>query len=220
MTTGTNLTLSDKELSIIQNREWFYLKYEILDKVNILLSDCSVFLKNEIIPECQLPEVILNIPPKISKGENYKFLPYQVLDYPRYFSQSDVFAIRTMFWWGNFISITLHVSGTFTSWIDLSRVSGNSFSLPLYICVGSSQWEHHFEKDNYRLCCEISEEEMIQMQSSNHFFKLAFKFSLSEWDQLPLKLKTGYKEIRRLLVSFPADEKDLLPDNPKVGSDL
>ncbi|MBU3713834.1 MAG: hypothetical protein FGM46_02680 [Ferruginibacter sp.] len=98
MTTGTNLTLSDKELSIIQNRDWFYLKHEILDKVNILLSDCSEFLKNEIIPECQLPEVILKISPKISKGENYKLLPYQVLDYPRYFNQSDVFAIRTMFW--------------------------------------------------------------------------------------------------------------------------
>ena len=55
----------------------------------------------------------LNSSPKISKGENYKGLPWLVLDYPRYFNKEDIFAIRTLFWWGNFFSITLHISGKY-----------------------------------------------------------------------------------------------------------
>ena len=39
---------------------------------------------------------------KISRGENYRGLPYLILDYPAYFSQKDIFAFRTMFWWGHF----------------------------------------------------------------------------------------------------------------------
>jgi hypothetical protein len=48
---------------------------------------------------------------KISRGENYQLLPYIILDYPSYFSRNNIFAVRTMFWWGNFFSITLHLSG-------------------------------------------------------------------------------------------------------------
>ena len=55
---------------------------------------------------------IVQSTPKIAKGENYLQLPYVLLDYPRCFDKENIFAIRTMFWWGNFFSITLHLSGS------------------------------------------------------------------------------------------------------------
>ncbi|HEY6901247.1 MAG TPA: hypothetical protein VI233_11410, partial [Puia sp.] len=51
--------------------------------------------------------------PKISKGENYKGLPYVMLDYPRLFGREDVLAIRTFFWWGHGFSVTLHLKGEY-----------------------------------------------------------------------------------------------------------
>ena len=41
-----------------------------------------------------LPAEMLFHSPKISKGENYKGLPYVMLDYPRCFGKTDIFAIR------------------------------------------------------------------------------------------------------------------------------
>ena len=34
-----------------------------------------------------------------------------MLDYPALFKKDEIFALRTMFWWGNFMSITLLLSG-------------------------------------------------------------------------------------------------------------
>ena len=48
---------------------------------------------------------------KIFRGENYRQLPYLVLDYPKHFSKESVLAFRTMLWWGNFFSCTLHLQG-------------------------------------------------------------------------------------------------------------
>ena len=43
---------------------------------------------------------------------------------PAVFSKENIFAIRTMFWWGNFFSISLHVSGKyFKTEIDFSKLS-------------------------------------------------------------------------------------------------
>ena len=61
-----------------------------------------------------LPEEVLIQSPKISRGENYNGLPYVMLDYPRCFGKEDVFAMRTMFWWGNFFSITWHLKGKYS----------------------------------------------------------------------------------------------------------
>ena len=91
------------------------------------------------------------IPPKISKGENYKGLPYLVLDYPRYFGKDDHFAIRSMFWWGNFFSITLHLSGIYKKMYE-NKIEA-SFTLlkeeSFFIGISDDQWEHHFETSNY-----------------------------------------------------------------------
>ncbi|MEI9808974.1 MAG: hypothetical protein WDO16_14545 [Bacteroidota bacterium] len=84
-----------------------------------------------------LPPEVIKISPKISKGENYKGLPYLVLDYPRYFEKDNHFAVRSMFWWGNFFSSTLHLSGIYkkkyTSAIEASftQLQENDF----FICV-------------------------------------------------------------------------------------
>ena len=63
------------------------------------------------VQSLRLPEAVIQSSPKITRGENYQLLPYVILDYPRCFQKEQVFAIRTMFWWGKGISITLHVSG-------------------------------------------------------------------------------------------------------------
>lgn len=209
MPLNTKIALSDKEVSLIGNTEWILLKYDIMSKISGLFADCSNFICSEIISSYRFPESALNNPPKISKGENYKHLPYLVLDYPRFFDRQDVFAIRTVFWWGNFISINLHVAGNCISFIDLSSVEKQSDKeFPLYMSVADSQWEHHFGEDNYILSNNLSED-YIKSISQKGFLKFALKFDLTDFGEMAEQLEKGYKQIAELLFSCPSDKKDL-----------
>src|SRR5205085_6167099 len=88
---------------------------------------------------------------KIFRGENYRKLPYVVLDYPKLFSADNVLAFRTMFWWGNEFSFTLHLQGRA---LDKFRaaIEKNIHTLQhkqFYFCVNDSPWQYSFTADNY-----------------------------------------------------------------------
>ena len=120
---------------------------------------------------------------KISKGENYLGLPYHVLDYPAFFSQKDTFAFRTMFWWGNFFSCTLHLEGQFLDHLrrkvieHLSTLEENK----MYLCVGDTPWQYHFGSDNYKLISHNDAEFIEKCQ----FLKLSKKIELERYETLP-----------------------------------
>ena len=54
-----------------------------------------------------------------------------------------------MFWWGNFFSLTLHLSGDYKKKWEAEIAAGfttlkeNNFSC----CVNDDQWQHDFERD-------------------------------------------------------------------------
>ncbi|MEI8058688.1 MAG: hypothetical protein WCG67_00920, partial [Ferruginibacter sp.] len=149
-----------------------------------------------------LPEPIIQSSPKISKGENYLQLPYIMLDYPRSFESGQFFAIRTMFWWGNFISITLHVSGRHATKLHqalqnekvLKSISG------FYLCINEEEWEHHFEKSNYQLLHTLSKTEIRNIISKEQFVKLAVKFELQQWNEMPELLEKAFIKLLQLSI--------------------
>ena len=94
------IRLSQKEMEMVIDPEWILTKNHILKKANHLLANLLAKQQEYVKKyEPKLPSEVLQSPPKISKGENYKGLPYVVLDYPKNFSASGILAIRTMFWW-------------------------------------------------------------------------------------------------------------------------
>lgn len=217
----TKITLSDKELSLIQNTDWFFVKKAVIDKVYLLFSVYSKFVQNEMLSSSRFPEKALDSTPKISRGEQYLGLPYVILDYPKFFDKSSSFAIRTMFWWGNFFSITLLVSGEYKKRIDqkaLELLAQQHSSL--FLCISSSEWAHHFEPDNYIPLHQLKGHEISERLSSSTFIKLALKFPLTDWEKLEEFLREGYQILAGLLISYPNDEKGLSPDIPKADFDL
>jgi hypothetical protein len=143
----------------------------------------------------QLPEEVLKISPKISRGENYKGLPWLVLDNPRYFQHNNIFAIRTMFWWGNFFSITLHVSGKNKN--DLLKNLNNNVSLlaknDFYIYNETKEWEHDIDPGSYKKLSAINEDELQKIFSANNFLKLAVKFPIGSLESIEDKLLKNYE---------------------------
>jgi hypothetical protein len=119
---------------------------------------------------------------KISKGENYLGLPYVILDHPRYFDGKNVFAIRTMFWWGNFFSMTLHLSGEEKNKFQpkIEKAKSKLSEMNAFIGTSEDPWQHHFENDNYRAVSELSEQDFLKHCWQHDHLKIACKWPLEE----------------------------------------
>lgn len=201
MNPASKLMLSDEEQQLVNNPGWILTKRIIIDKVNNLLGYLAENQKEVIEKEKDwLPTAVVQSTPKIAKGENYLQLPYVLLDNPRCFEGDNIFTVRTMFWWGNFFSITLHVSGTYKNMFQ-QKIMENLVSAKqdIFICIHENQWHHHFEADNYINAKLLSVNELTAIISTKQFVKLAVKFPLHEWNNVTALLDECFNEMIEML---------------------
>jgi hypothetical protein len=197
MNTFSKLMLSDDELQLVTNTDWILTKRRVMEKVDQLLGNIAENQKRVVEKEKDwLPGEVVRSEPKIAKGENYLQLPYLLLDYPRCFDAEKIFAVRTMFWWGNFFSITLHLSGAYKEKFQQNIMENmGAVEQDVFICIHENQWQHHFEADNYTAIKKLSKEALQDMIIEKQFIKLAIKFPLQPWAALPALLDTSFLEI-------------------------
>lgn len=196
------IRLSQTEMELVNNADLILTKNAILKKVNQLLGNLQA-KQQEYIMTCAtgLPEKVSASTPKISKGENYKGLPYLILDYPRIFEHENIFAVRTMFWWGNFFSVTLHLSGIYKKEAEEKLINSyNGLREKGVSCyINEDQWEHHFEGDNYILLSEMSETDFEKSVREKLFVKLANKIPLQQWDDAEEILQGFFEKIINII---------------------
>ena len=184
------------EMELVSSPDIILTKNAILQKIKSFFEEVQM-KQQDILKKysSQLLEEVIKISPKISRGENYKGLPWLVLDNPRHFQHNNIFAIRTMFWWGNFFSITLHVSGNNKN--DLLKNLTQNASLlaknDFYIYNGTKEWEHDIDPDSYKKLSAINEDELQKIISTNSFLKLAIKFTVESLEAVEDKLLRNYE---------------------------
>ncbi len=211
-----NVKLSTSELELVTDAHFILTKNRIIAKVDRLFGMLAEAYSQEIKDKGILPNEVLKISPKISKGENYEGLPWVMLDHPRYFTKEDVFAIRSFFWWGHFASITLQLKGRY---VERFRVEGLGLKAEserqnaksrkpgsggerqdigsewFLCCNGTDEWQHHFGEDNYKLLSLFPLEELHRLP----FIKLAKKIPLQEWDNMDIFFTAAFTEIMGML---------------------
>lgn len=196
MNDSSKIQLSPFEQQLITNYEWLLTKNGILEKIKGLLGGLQQ-RQQEVLQSAGsfLPPEVLTVSAKISRGENYLGLPYLVLDYPRYFDRENIFAVRTMFWWGNFFSCTLQLSGIYKERYMPGIIAAfdQLQSENFYISHNSSQWDHHFGEDNYTALQELNIVQFSNHLQSHPFIKMAKKISLDNWDTIDEKLFDTYR---------------------------
>jgi len=200
--TPTKITLSPDELLLAQNSEWILTKRNIIDKAVQLFSGLCDNMRDIIEAEkASLPQHAFLSEPKISKGGNYRQLPYVILDYPRNFTGGNIFAVRTMFWWGNFFSITLHLAGDHKKifHVDIDKKVALLKKEDYYLCINEDQWQHHFEEDNYIAVSSKTDEELHDLLRQQSFIKIARRFALSRWNEMPAILERSFSEMIQLV---------------------
>jgi hypothetical protein len=187
MTDGAKIILSAQELQLMHNKDWILTKRIVIDKVNSLFGSLVPGLKEIIAAQQYIPAEAAGANPKIHKGENYLGLPYLLLDYPAFFSKEGVFALRTFFWWGNFFSVTLHLSGSFKKMLkaNLCQNAAKLQQAGYSLCINEDEWQHHFETDNYVPAAQVDIPMLQSIIEDKAFVKLGAKFELSCWEEMP-----------------------------------
>ncbi len=195
-----NINLSVAEYELAGNKEILLLKNEIIEKVKIFFAELSSEYRTDIqycLTNLEVP-VSLDFQ-KISRGENHEGLPYVILDFPGIFSKEHVFAVRSLFWWGNFCSITLHLKGKYKI-VYVPKILAAKQSDDWLIGMSGNEWEHSIEKNHYRLLRDCNREEKIfSLNLEKPFFKIAKKIDLSDWHSIPLFFRENFKEILMML---------------------
>ena len=192
----TKIHLLPAEMEMVASPEFILTKNAILQKIKSFLGNVQI-KQLEILGHyaSQFPREVLKTSPKISRGENYKGLPWLVLDNPRHFQHNNIFAIRTMFWWGNFFSITLHLSGNNKTNLlpkifkNIALLKENDF----HIYEGNDEWEHDLDPNSYKDLSTLTGNDVEKICSANNFLKLAIRFPIDSFEAIEDKLLRNYE---------------------------
>ena len=178
----------------MMDAEWILTKNSVMGKVVGMMAGLSEDYR-EIWAGRGSGIIPLN-DPKISRGENYRGLPWVMLDYPRVFGRDDVLAIRTMFWWGHAFSVTLHLKGKYQErWMPvINQNRDRLIEADFFVGVGGDEWRHDVVPENYLPLGEV--------ESSHPFLKLTAAVGLDRWPEAPKELERLYTLLVGVLCEF------------------
>ncbi len=190
------LQLSEEEKVLVSDPAVILTKNRILEKVDLLLGSLSELqVKRAKELAHRLPGAFFQQAPKISRGQQYRQMPWLMLDFPRCFESAETLAIRQFFWWGHLFSSSLLATGALKDQV----CAGAWRTIPgIYACVHASPWEHHFEADNFRLAANLTDAE-FQAICQKEFIKLAFMLPITDWEQAPAFYSQSFSVWMQLL---------------------
>ena len=196
MSDETKVTLSPGELAMAQDPEIILTKTAVIRKAALLFGNMVPGINACFAETLSHDPAIIASVPKISKGENYKGFPYVLLDHPAVFGKENIFALRTMFWWGHFFSITLQLSGKYKS--RFQNIIFKNLTGDFFIACGEDEWQHHFGEDNFIPFASIPENKKATL-SEKHFLKIALRFEVGDWNEMQALLQEGYEKINNAI---------------------
>jgi len=100
-----------------------------------------------------------------------------------------------MFWWGNFFSVTLHLSGDPKTRLQ-EKILKNIALLDqqgFFLCINENEWEHHFETENYKKISDLTLQEIEERIYKMHFLKIAIKYPIHQMETMEDDLCGNYK---------------------------
>jgi len=212
MLNAAKIQFSKEELLLLQNAQIILTKNDIMQKVVAMFSDLALDMQQQVKSwQPHLPEVLVASEPRISRGEQYRRLPWVMLDYPRIFGKTDICAFRCFFWWGNDISITLHLRGIFAeTWMaPLENAIAENRLTGFALSISEDEWLHHEEAGTHLALPLLAGDNRKNHLRGRSFIKLRKGFPVHQLQQSPELLLEAFRSLLQvfLSVSYPGDER-------------
>lgn len=181
---------------MVLNPGWILTKRSIMDKAGMLLGEVAAGYQALTRNSKAISPELSGRFPKLTRGENYQGLPYMILDYPAVFDKTDVFAVRTFFWWGNYFSLTLHLKGRYQKQYLRAVLGGigQSSRGDWQVSISEDEWAHSVLQGDYAPDKDLAPG-VRQALESRPFLKVAAVIPLERWDDIPSLLSDRFLEI-------------------------
>jgi hypothetical protein len=188
------LGLSEEERRLVQDPGLILTKNRIINKVYALFGTMA-----EGLQAMPWPEGTELASPKISRGENFRGLPYVMLDFPRLFSNQHVLALRTHFWWGNYMSVTLHLKGRYQGeYIGRVEEEKGKLQHGYWVAQTDDEWEHAMVEPFWKPIGEMDTDAFREHIGKHSFLKIGKKLPL-ETEDIGRKLADAYQTLNHIL---------------------
>lgn len=196
----TKVHLSPSELQFVQNAALLLTKNTIIEKVYLLFGQLAEHIRASGIYPGNLPQDVFAASPKISRGENYKGLPYVMLDYPRCFGKENILAVRSFFWWGNYFTVTLHIKGMYKEMLmpKLEKALPELTTEGFYWWAGEDEWDQELSTAGYSDKYDSTD---LKKRSNvpGMAVKLAARIEFDQWNGLYRRLTGLHHTIGKII---------------------
>ncbi len=107
---------SAEEFDALADTRFFALKGTATTRIRSSFAALREALRPEVAGDGWLCAGAVDVTAgQLTGGEDYRGLPYVVLDFPRHFSREEFLAMRTLFWWGHYVVYALILKGPWLS---------------------------------------------------------------------------------------------------------
>ncbi len=173
--------LTPAQQKLILDKDLFFEKKRITQNIYADFEELKHEVENHLLKHFSIVDKYILKTGKINRGENLDGLPWINLDYPGYFQKENVFAIRYLFWWGNFFSVTLHLGGTYLDTYSeaLTKNILQKQVADAYWCVNNTPWKYNYAADNY-IAIKNCNRDLIDKAIRNNFIKVSMYADLKQ----------------------------------------
>lgn len=188
------MVFSEQELALVFNANFIYQKNKLLQNVSILLGELAETLQDKMLPlRLKFNSELLDKSGKISRGEQYKGLPYLVLDAPFLMKDKEFIICRTMFWWGHYITLNILIKGNYFKANTLDLKDNLKMNQAILFLKGKDLWDNDLNSSSYKEINESNTSEIISQFDDFGFLRLSKKLRFEELGSLEEKAIEFYK---------------------------
>ena len=185
-----------EEVAFIGDQEVILTKNRLTEKMIACLEALRSALMDEVkqnpFPGIAFPSG------KISKGENYAGFPYLVLDYPAVFKKEDIFALRTIFWWGNHISNVFIIKGKYLDHFRSAVIEKTPSLGSKLFFLGETPWLNEVSKE-YVESNMVDKEQVKKQINEFGFVKITELYPMEEINRLDTRTLHFLQSIREMI---------------------
>jgi hypothetical protein len=187
---NSEIKLTKEELDFSASTRYPLLKHSIVTRINTRFELLGEILRRELEPY-HLPG---DNSFKITRGDNYRLMPYLILDYPRISSKEFPVLFRTMFWWGHFYSLNMLVRNDFVNSREFIGTLQGSGLKKLKLFTGNDLWEQDLDLDAFVSLKTCDLESLGGKDRLLAYTRIGKKVTFGRQEKLEKKAVELYKE--------------------------
>jgi len=188
------MVFSEQELALVFNANFIYQKNKLLQNVSILLGELAGTLQDKMLPlRLKFNAELLDKSGKISRGEQYKGLPYLVLDAPFLIKGKEFLICRTLFWWGNYITFNILIKGSYFKSNTLDLMDKLKMNQGILFLKGTDLWDNDLSSSGYEEVNDSNISEIANQFNDFGFLRLSKKLGFEDLGLLEEKAIAFYQ---------------------------